>query len=129
MPHPWIGVMNHSSATRVLLVEDNPADVRLLKEALADVADHGVALTPVVTLSEALKCLSGDRFDLALLDLTVPDAEGLEIVIGVQAKAPTLPIVVLTGRDDSALAVEAVREGAQDYLVKGRVDGQLLVRS
>ena len=64
-----------------------------------------------------------------LLDLSLPDADGLETLVRAHAQAPKIPIVVLTGHDDEALAVRAVRAGAQDYLVKGRVDGELLVRS
>lgn len=110
-------------------MEDNPADVRLFQEALGQVAGHDVRLTEADRLQAALKQLEDNAFDVALVDLGLPDGEGLEIVRRVQAAAPHLPIVVLTGRDDSELALIAVREGAQDYLVKGRVDGQLLIRS
>ena len=115
--------------TNVLVVEDNPADVRLLQEALRDVPEHGLTLSPVGSLCQALSSLERNTFDAALLDLSLPDAEGLEIVFSARAKAPRLPIIVLTGRDDSDLAVSAVRNGAQDYLVKGRLEGHSVVRS
>lgn len=115
--------------TRVLIVEDNPGDVRLLQEALYDVEAHHVKLTSADTLSDAMELLQNKQFDVALVDLSLPDADGLESVERLQARAPGLPILVLTGTDNSDLAVRAVRAGAQDYLVKGKVDGNLLVRA
>lgn len=114
---------------RVLLVEDNPADARYLREEIADVGAGSVKLTHVQRLEEALQKLGSEDFDVILLDLTLPDAEGLDTLVRVHAKAPSIPIVVLTGIDDEGLAVRAVREGAQDYLVKGKTDGSLLVRA
>jgi two-component system cell cycle sensor histidine kinase/response regulator CckA len=114
---------------RVLLVEDNPADARYLQEEIADAGGGRVKLTHVARLQEALHRLDSEVFDLVLLDLILPDERGLDTLTRVQAKAPGVPIVVLTGMDDEGLAVKAVREGAQDYLVKGQTDGNLLVRS
>jgi two-component system, cell cycle sensor histidine kinase and response regulator CckA len=114
---------------RVLLVEDNPADARYLREEIADVGAGSVKLTHVQRLDEALQKLGSEDFDVVLLDLTLPDAEGLDTLVRAHAKAPSVPIVVLTGIDDEGLAVRAVREGAQDYLVKGKTDGSLLVRA
>src|ERR1700676_137285 len=114
---------------RVLLVEDNPADARYLREEIADVGAGSVKLTHVQRLDEALQKLGSEDFDVVLLDLTLPDAEGLDTLVRAHAKAPSVPIVVLTGIDDEGLAVRAVREGAQDYLVKGKTDGALLVRA
>jgi two-component system cell cycle sensor histidine kinase/response regulator CckA len=115
--------------TRVLVIEDNPADLRLLQEALFEVGAFNVKLTGVDTLRRAIVRLETDTFDAALLDLSLPDTDGLNGLERLQTIAPELPIVVLTGHDDSELAVRAVREGAQDYLVKGQVDGHLLVRA
>jgi two-component system, cell cycle sensor histidine kinase and response regulator CckA len=115
--------------TRVLVIEDNPADFRLLREGLFDVGAFNVNLTGVGTLGKAIELLRSEKFDVALLDLSLPDTDGLEGLKGIQQAAPELPVLVITGRDDSKLAVRAVREGAQDYLVKGRVDGHLLVRA
>jgi two-component system, cell cycle sensor histidine kinase and response regulator CckA len=113
----------------VLLVEDNPGDARLFTELVRDTGAGQWKLVHVDRLSAALDRLSREPFDVILLDLSLPDADGLETLIRAHAQAPKIPIVVLTGHDDEALAVRAVRAGAQDYLVKGRLDGDLLVRS
>jgi two-component system, cell cycle sensor histidine kinase and response regulator CckA len=114
---------------RVLLVEDNPGDARLFTELVRDTGAGLWKLVQADRLSTALERLKREPFDLMLLDLSLPDAEGLDTVMRARAEAPKVPIVVLTGHDDEALAVRAVRAGAQDYLVKGRLDGDLLVRS
>jgi two-component system cell cycle sensor histidine kinase/response regulator CckA len=114
---------------RVLLVEDNPGDARLFTELVRDTGVGQLQLVTVDRLSAALDRLRREPFDVMLLDLSLPDSYGLETLIRAHAGAPKIPIVVLTGHDDEALAVRAVRAGAQDYLVKGRVDGDLLVRS
>jgi two-component system, cell cycle sensor histidine kinase and response regulator CckA len=114
---------------RVLLVEDNPGDARLFTELVRDTGAGQWKLVQVDRLSAALDRLRREPFDVMLLDLSLPDAEGLETLIRAHTEAPKVPIVVLTGHDDEALAVRAVRAGAQDYLVKGRLDGDLLVRS
>ena len=114
---------------RVLLVEDNPGDARLFTELVKDTGAGQWTMVQVDRLSAALERLSRESFDVMLLDLTLPDADGLDTLIRAHAEAPKIPIVVLTGHDDEALAVRAVRAGAQDYLVKGRMDGDLLVRS
>jgi PAS domain S-box-containing protein len=115
--------------TRVLVVEDNPADVRLLQEKLRAANVLDVRLFPVATLKAGLDLLESETFDVALVDLSLPDSDGLESLERLQAKAPQLPTIVITGRDDSETALQAVREGAQDYLIKGQGDGHLLVRS
>lgn len=114
---------------RVLLVEDNPADARLLREAVKEVEGNQIHLTHVDNLGKALLRLDEDRFDVVMLDLSLPDAEGLDTLLTTHNRAPSVPIVVLTGLDDQELAIRAVREGAQDYLVKGQFSGQLLVRA
>ena len=114
---------------RVLLVEDNPGDARLLREVVRDAEGAHIHLTHVDTLGKALARLDADQFDVVMLDLSLPDADGLDTLVRTHAQAPSVPIVVLTGLDDEGLAIRAVREGAQDYLVKGQVTGQLLVRA
>src|SRR5206468_278324 len=114
---------------RVLLVEDNPGDARLLVELVRDTNAGLFKLEHVERLEAAIERLTSDKFDLVLLDLSLPDEQGLSTIFRAHACAPKVPIVVLTGLDDEALAIKAVRAGAQDYLVKGRVDGDLLVRS
>ena len=114
---------------RVLLLEDNPADARLLKEALSETGEAGIELTHVARLAEAVEHLEEGEADIVLLDLTVPDSHGFETFVTAQSCAGDVPIVVLSGIEDEDLAVCAVRSGAQDYLVKGQVDGNLLVRA
>jgi len=116
-------------AIQVLLVEDNSGDVRLLQAILAEVTSVDVELVRVERLSQALQSLSKGTFDVVLLDLSLPDSQGLETCIQIHAQVPQVPIVVLTGLDDETLAVGAVQAGAQDYLVKGKVTGDSLVRS
>src|ERR1700681_3138927 len=112
-----------------LLVEDNPGDARLFLELVRETGAEHLKLEHVDRLDAALARLSNDTFDVILLDLSLPDEQGLATLTRTHAHAPNVPIVVLTGLDDEALAVKAVRAGAQDYLVKGRVDGDLLIRS
>ncbi|MBD2430582.1 MULTISPECIES: response regulator [Fischerella] len=113
---------------KVLLVEDNPGDVRLLQEFLWDVTTAQFELMPVERLDRTLKLLNQESFDVILLDLSLPDSQGLETFITLHHQAPAIPIIVLTGLDDESLALRAMQEGAQDYLVKGQVSGDLLVR-
>jgi DNA-binding response OmpR family regulator len=80
------------------------------------------------TLGEALIRVSEERFDAVLLDLSLPDARGLDALAGMRRRAPSIPIVVMTGLSDEALAIKAVNEGAQDYLLKGEADGSALAR-
>ncbi len=114
---------------KVLLVEDNPGDACLLREALAQRHGARFDLAHVKRLTEALERIRSERFEIALLDLSLPDAQGLDTVVGLHKQAPDVPIVVLTGLDDETVAGEALREGAQDYLVKGQIDGELLARA
>ncbi|HYO82526.1 MAG TPA: PAS domain S-box protein, partial [Bryobacteraceae bacterium] len=117
------------SSISVLLIEDNPADARMLREVVSEVGASQIRLTHVDTLSAGLLKLTNQQFDLVLLDLSLPDAEGLQTLLRTHNHAPNIPIVVLTGLDDQDLAIRAISEGAQDYLVKGQMTGQLLVRS
>jgi signal transduction histidine kinase len=122
--------MNHDpDRVRILLVEDNPADVRLLRESLRDSRREDFDLIHAGRLDAGLSMLAQDSIDVVLLDLSLPDAQGLETVSRTLSAAPHIPIVVLTGLDDEEVAVRSLREGAQDYLVKGHGDGHLLVRA
>lgn len=114
---------------QVLLVEDNEEHVQLLLRLLLESNDPVFEVTRFSALRPALDALEMPGFDLVLLDLLLPDSEGLETFLRMQERAPDLPIVVLTGIDDEALAIETVQRGAQDYLVKGRVDDRILVRA
>jgi diguanylate cyclase (GGDEF)-like protein len=114
---------------RLLLVEDNPGDAVLVREMLRIALDDRVELVHVESLSEACAQVLAVGAACVLLDLSLPDAVGLEAVTQMQVAAPDIPIVVLTGIDDETLALNAVQHGAQDYLIKGRVDEVLIVRS
>ena len=114
---------------RILLVEDNPGDARLIGEMLGSRAVEDVALAIAVDLAGALRELIGETFDVVVLDMGLPDAEGLDGLKRVRLAAPELPVIVLTGNSDSELAVSAVQAGAQDYLVKGEISADLLMRA
>ena len=116
-------------AVRVLLVEDNPGDARLIEVALAEARWTRFELERVDTLAAALGRASQGGIDVMLLDLSLPDAHGMQTVRQAYAHAREIPIVVLTGLDDDEMAFQAVNEGAQDFLVKGRADTELLDRS
>jgi signal transduction histidine kinase len=118
-----------SSPIRLLLVEDMAPDAMLLKLTLEEVAEDSFELTHVKRMSEALGRLASDPFDAILLDLSLPDSRGVETVKKINAAAPHLPIIVLTGLDDKETGMEAVRQGAQDFLLKGKSHGDLLARS
>jgi CheY-like chemotaxis protein len=110
----------------LLLVEDNPDDADILREVLAEPGSEPVRLVAVETLREGFAALDRAPIDLLLLDLSLPDSQGLETLTRALAHPALIPIIVLTGLDDAGLGVEAIQAGAQDYLVKGRVDGALL---
>lgn len=114
---------------RLLLIEDNPGDARLVREALADSKWRGLDLEHVASLGEGLARLAQGGVDAVLLDLTLPDSDGLDTLVRVLERAPRMPVVVLTGLEDEALAFQLGRHGAADYLVKGRVDPDSLARS
>ncbi len=113
----------------LLLVEDNPGDARLLREMLNEQSVHFTELTHLECMADAEKHLSARDVDIILLDLGLPDAEGVEAVRRVRIAAPRVPLVVLTGRDDETLAAQALQEGAQDYLIKGQIDSRGLLRA
>jgi diguanylate cyclase (GGDEF)-like protein len=113
----------------ILLIEDNEGDARLVREILNGSEDINAELTRVDRLRPALERLGESKFDIILLDLSLPDGKGVEMIISLQDLSPATPIILLTGTDDEAIAVEAVKNGAQDYLVKEQVDANLLLRS
>jgi signal transduction histidine kinase len=122
------------SSVKILLIEDNLAEARLLQEFLKQAQSKEFTLVHVKRLGEALDILSNctgiySPFDIILLDLTLPDSQGLISLPILSNLAPNLPIVVLTNTNDDALAIEAVRQGAQDYLVKRQVNVEVLLRS
>ncbi len=110
---------------KILLIEDNPGDVRLVREMLKD-APGDFTLNFTETLSSGLKFLSTNEVDVVLLDLGLPDSRGLETLTRFQERCPRLPVVAMTSNGDEELAVQAVRQGAEDYLVKGGIDSRWL---
>jgi diguanylate cyclase (GGDEF)-like protein len=118
-----------SGISTALLIEDNPGDARLLKELLAEEPAAPFRIICVDRLQRGLELLSTEKIDVLLLDLSLPDSHGLETFAKAYAHAPKVPIIVLTGNDDHALALLAVKAGAQDFLFKGKLDRELLIRS
>ncbi|MBD2509201.1 hybrid sensor histidine kinase/response regulator [Nostoc muscorum FACHB-395] len=118
-----------SYSVKILLIEDNLAYARLLQEFLAQAQSQDFTLVHVKRLGEAFQELSQCNYDVILLDLTLPDSQGLSSLPSLISQAPSIPIVVLTNTNDEELAIEAVRQGAQDYLVKRQVNVDVLVRS
>lgn len=113
--------------TRILLVEDNPGDAVIFREKL-DGSDLEYELVHAKRLEEGLSQLHDGDFDIMMVDLSLPDAHGMEAVIKVREAAPTYPLIVLTGLDDATAAAEAKHQGAVDYLVKWYVDSASLAR-
>jgi signal transduction histidine kinase len=113
---------------RVLLIEDSDLQAAIIQKELA--LCRGVVFTVERKdrLAAGLESISKGEFDVVLLDLNLPDGQGLETLTGLSARAPSLPTVVLTIADDDSLAMAALRSGAQDYLVKGQIDARMLPR-
>lgn len=114
---------------KILLVEDNPGEAFLLEEKLSHASQNQFDLTHVPRLAKAVNCLQQQIFDIVLLDLSLPDSQGLETFLSLEKIVPNLPIVLLTGSKDESLALEAVRKGAQDYLIKEQTTTDVLIRS
>jgi signal transduction histidine kinase len=116
-------------ALQILLVEDNAGDVRLLREMFSQEKAGSYHLTCVTRMHEAEIHLETGGVDVVLLDMGLPDEHGLESLRRAQMAAPGVPVIVLTGLDDEALAAEAMKEGAQDYLIKGQIESRALPRA
>jgi signal transduction histidine kinase len=116
-------------ALQVLLVEDNAGDARLVREMFRSEKPGSVKLTHLSLMSEAVTHLEQGGVDIVLLDMGLPDGHGLDTVRRAHAAAPTVPVIVLTGLDDEALAASAMKEGAQDYLIKGQIENRALPRA
>ena len=121
--------MDNQAPIHVLLIEDNPGDRRLIREFLQEVATVTIFLELADSLAQGLQYLRESKFDVVLLDLFLPDSQGLETFLRLQQQDRQTPVVVTTGLNDETLALRAVQAGAQDYLVKGQMTGELLVRS
>ncbi|MGH7762045.1 MAG: histidine kinase dimerization/phospho-acceptor domain-containing protein, partial [Candidatus Dormibacteraceae bacterium] len=114
---------------RILLVEDNPGDARLTAELLREAAVLDFELVNAITFAECLQKLAAESFSVVLLDLSLPDAHGVESAAHLHARHSLVPLIVLTGLDDAKTALAALQAGAQDYLVKGQGDGHLVSRA
>lgn len=119
----------HTTSLRVLLLEDNPINARVVEEMLRHSESYAFQVQRAEDLVAALDLLARDNFDVALVDLMLPDSEGLETYLTVQRHSPRLPIVVLSGLENKALAISAVEKGAQDYLTKGNLNTEALVHA
>src|ERR1700736_4929713 len=116
-------------ALQVLLVEDNAGDARLLREMFSKEKADSFQLTHLLRMSDAETVLAKGGVDIVLLDMGLPDAHGIETVRRAHVAAPNVPMIVLTGLEDEALAAEAMKEGAQDYLIKGQIESRALPRT
>jgi len=114
---------------RALLVEDNPGDARLIQEMMKTVGGGQCILDVAQRLTEGLTKLENNNFQVTLLDLGLPDSYGFDTFLRLHNRLPRMPVVVLTDLRDDVLALRAVREGAQDYLVKGYIDADILLRT
>jgi len=114
---------------KVLLIEDNPGDVRLIWEILSEVRNSPFYLNVTDTLLKGMEAIKADTPDVILLDLSLPDSNGIYTLNRVRDKSEKVPVVIITGLDDEITAIKALKEGAQDYLVKGRTDSDLLKRA
>ncbi len=119
----------NAGPVKVLLVEDSASDAQLLQESLSDAQLGSFEVTLADRWADAVQRLHRDHFDVLLLDLTLPDSAGDQTLIQARREAARLPVVVLTGADDERVALEAVRRGIQDYLVKGETDGRQTARA
>jgi CheY-like chemotaxis protein len=113
-------------AIEVLLVEDNPGDARLVQESLADVRSKRFNLTHVERLEDAVRRLERGSYDVVLLDLLLQDSQRLGTLMEIHDQAPRVPIVVFTGLEDEVVGLWALSEGAEDYVIKGKVSGEKL---
>jgi len=119
----------YRTPTNVLLIEDSELYARLIGQWLEQTWEHPLQLTRATCLATALKQLAKTAFELIILDLHLPDSDGLDSYHRLVREAGATPVVIVTGAGEKALAVDAVRAGAQDYLVKGEVAGPGLVRA
>jgi diguanylate cyclase (GGDEF)-like protein len=113
----------------ILLIEDNPEDARLMEEILTGAGAGSYTLHHVERVKSALQCLDEQDFDVVLLDLSLQDGRGLDTVKRICTACQQIPVIVLTGLEDDALAVSAIQAGAQDYLVRGHVEGHEITRA
>ena len=120
-------LVNHSlKPIKVLLLEDNPDDARLVQSALGEQSAYDFEIIWVVRLADALARIEAEYFEIVLSDLCLPDSKGLATAQTIIVHAPTMPLVVMTGSSDAELGREAIRLGAQDYIIKGELSGDMI---
>ena len=113
----------------ILLFEDNPGDASLIEEMIEEFSDFPYKLKNVETLNEGLSLLKERSFDLILTDLGLPDSDGIDTFLDIHARNSRIPIIIFTASNDEKIGLDAIKKGAQDYLVKGQVNGRLMNRS
>ena len=121
--------MDQKKITHILLIEDNPADARLVEIYLNESAMLTPRITKVAELKKGMLMLEENDFDIVLLDLTLPDSAGFDTVKTLLSEFPTQTVIVMTGLEDDTVAVNSVKAGAQDFIVKGQFDSNLLSRT
>ena len=120
---------NQNKPINILLIEDNPGDARLITEYLSPAGAARFKVTVAGRLESGESLLDAETFDVVLLDLNLPDSDGLDTFERLHAHAPSVPVIVLTGLDSDDIGIAALKEGAQDYMFKGDADRSTLVRS
>lgn len=113
----------------ILLIEDNPGDARLVKEALSKTSDPAIKLIVADTLNKGLKCIAAENIDVILLDLNLPDSQGIQTFHKVKKFNANRPIIILSILSDKEVIYQAMKEGAQDYLIKGQIENKSLVQA
>jgi PAS domain S-box-containing protein len=113
----------------ILLIEDNPGDIRLVRELIGETSEGQFSLTQAGRLDAGIRCLNEATIDIILLDLSLPDSQGVDTLIRMHAAAHGIPIVLMTGLEDEELGVHLIQAGAQDYLIKGQTSAPLLARA
>lgn len=121
--------MDNKKHITVLLIEDSLVTIQIIQEMLNTVQDVRISLITTDQISTAIELLAKEKVDLILLDLALPESQGLDTFLRVYASAHHVPIVILTVLDDEMVALQSVEKGAQDYLIKGEIDGKILIRS
>ena len=120
--------MDHETI-RVLMIDDNPAAINLMQYLLEEEKDVSIELEHANTLASGIERLASGGIDVILLDVLLPDSRGFSAFADLRAEVPDVPVIILNGISDEILALKLVRDGAQDYLVKGEVTTSLLVRT
>jgi two-component system, sensor histidine kinase and response regulator len=114
---------------KILVIVDNSGDIGLIKASLETITEFSYHFEEAGYLEKGLQVLSGNDFDVVLLDLSLPDADGIEGVVEIESKFQGITTIVLTGLDDEKMALDAIKNGAEDYLIKSKISGEILVRS